>query len=186
MQLVVEALSSREIIRASETVDPATPIVAPAENPVVDLAAMNKDNLAFHCPASASYVAKSGGPATTVSSVPEVTDGDPDTNWGPPDPKSKASASVQVDLGKPAAVKVCEILFEWGANNYKYVLEGSNDGQAWTKLGDEGTAVATSPDSPSELARFNLPGDAYRYLRITIHGGKNFTIAEFRAYGDKK
>jgi hypothetical protein len=185
-RLLVEAPASREVIRASEPIDPATPIVVPAENPVIDLAAMNKDNLAFRCLASASYTAKDTGAVTTVASVPAVTDGDSDSSWAPPDPKTKASATVQVDLGKAVPVKVSEIVFGSGANSYKYTLEGSNDDQAWTRLGDETTAVPTSPDSPSELARINLPGAQYRYLRVTIHGGKNFTIAEIRAYGAKQ
>jgi hypothetical protein len=186
VRLLIEAPASREIIRASEPVDPATPIVVPVENPVIDLAAMNKGNLAFRCPASASYTAMDTGAVTNIDSVSEVTDGDSDSTWGPPDPKSKASVAVQVDLQKAVPVKVCEILFGSRANSYKYILEGSNDGEAWTKLGDETTAVPTSPDSPSELARINLSGDQYRYLRVTIHGGRNFSIAEIRAYGARR
>jgi beta-galactosidase len=186
VRLLVEAPASREVIRATEPIDPATPIVAPAENPVIDLAAMNRDNLAFRCAASASYTVKETGAATMVDSVAAVTDGDPDSDWGPPEPKMVGSATVEVDLGKSVGVKVCEILFGSKANGYEYVLEGSNDNQAWTRLGDQTTAVPTSPDSPSELARLNLAGDNYRYLRVTMNGGRNFTVAEVRAYGDRK
>jgi beta-galactosidase len=186
VQLIVETVASREVIRASEPIDPKTPIVVPVENPVIDLAGMNKDNLAFRCAASATYTAKDTGAVTTVASVPAVTDGDADTSWGPPEPKLEASATVQVDLGKPTAVKVCEILFGTRANKCEYSLEGSNDDAAWTGLGDQTTAVPTSPDSPSELARLNLAGEQYRYFRVTIHGGNNFTVAEVRVYGDKK
>ena len=84
VQLLVEIPASREVIRASDPIDPATPIEVPGENPVLDLAKINKGNLAFHCAASATFTAKDTGAITRVPTVPAVTDGDPDSNWGPP------------------------------------------------------------------------------------------------------
>jgi beta-galactosidase len=184
--LVVEVPASREVILASEPIDPATPIVVPAENKSIDLIALNKGNVAFGCRAVATYSRSSGGAPVMVRDAAAITDGDPDTTWEPPNPRTLASASAIVDLGKSMMIKTCEVVFENAANGYKYVLEGSTDGQSWTRLGDQTTAVPTSPDSPSELARINLKGDTCRYLRVTIHGGRNFAIAEVRAFGNAR
>jgi beta-galactosidase len=183
--LTVEQAASREVVRASDAIDPATPIVVPEENKPINLVALNKGNLAFQCPATAAYT-KRGGQAIENQDAQAVTDGNVETNWRAPNPRSVESASVQVDLGKAVLIKTCEILFDGAANGYKFSLEGSADGSTWTKLGDQTTAVPTSPDSPSELARLNLTGDAVRYLRVTIHGGRSFTIAEVRAFGEGK
>ena len=175
--LLVEQAASREVIRASEAVDPATPIVVPLENPPRDLKAMNAGNLAFNCPATASA-------STTGSSAGAVTDGDPDTTWVAP--AGTPNPSVRIDLGKSVGVGTCEIIWDQASKKYAYVLEGSDDGQAWTKLGDAGTAVPTSPDSPSELSRLNLSGQPFRYLRVTINSGPTLSIAEVRVFGDSK
>jgi alpha-L-fucosidase len=90
---------------------------------------------------------------------------------------------LRVDLGQTRELQTCEILWDGPAKYYKYKLEGSIDGQTWTALGDQSTAVPTSPDSPSELSRMNISGSRLRYLRITILAGKSLGVAEIRAFG---
>ena len=173
-RLVVEKEASRTCVKLGDaSCDPAAPIVVPQENPVRDLAAMNRGNIAFRALATASE-SKNGAKPN------EATDGDAETMWAAPD-KAKAPW-LQVDLGKSMPVKVCEILWNGESKRYKYTLEASDDGQAWTKLGDQTTAVPTSPDSPSELSRLNLSGAAHRYLRVTILDGRSLAIAELRAF----
>ncbi len=173
VRLVVEKESSRELVRVDSPVPASTPLVVPVENPPRNLEAVNKGNLAWHCAATSSVANNGGSPGN-------VTDGDPDTQWSGPD--RTPDSWVQVDLGQPASVKVCEIYWQDPARNYKYTLEGSRDSQTWMKIGDQATAVPTSPDSPSELSRLNLPGAEYRYLRVTVGNPRGVGITELRAY----
>lgn len=167
VKLYVETAASREVIQTSTPTDPATPMIVPQENPIIDFSALNKDNIAFQAQATASV----NSPALAL------TDGDLETSW-----TGAKEAWVALDLGKVQVIKTCEISWGSPAKTYKYTLEGSLDGQQWTQLGDETTAVPTSPDSPSELSRLNLSGASYRYLRVTIHEGKTFDIAEIKAF----
>jgi beta-galactosidase len=186
ISLLVEQPASREVVRCDAPIDPATPIIVPAEFHAPEMKVINAGNLAWNCAVSAQYTTKGQDQPIDVASAGAVTDGDADTVWGPPDQKHVSSASASVDLGQSRHIKVAEIVFDSAANGYKYTLEGSTDGKTWLKLGDQSTAVPTSPDSPSELTRLNLNGDAYRYLRVTIHAGRNFNIAEIRAFAEGK
>lgn len=178
VQLEVEKLASREVIRVSQLIDPATVMVTPHETSGSDLEALNKDNLAFRRSARASG-SEDDQPAGNA------TDGNTETFWT--SPKGSDKATLQIDLNQPQPVKSCEIVWQEPSRNYHYELAGSTDGSTWTKLGDEGSAVPTSPDSPSELSRFNLPGDNYRYLRITNRDANStFSIGEVRAFSGAK
>ena len=173
-KLVVEREASRTVLQLGEAVcDAREPIAVPRENPPRDLAALNRGNIAFRAPATAS--------ATKTTSSPErATDGDAESTWAAPD--KATNPWLQIDLGKATPIKVCEIVWDGESRKYKYTLEGSDDGQSWKKLGDQATAVPTSPDSPSELSRLNLNGGHHRYLRVTIHEGRSLAIAELRAF----
>ena len=178
VRVVIEKPASRELVLVSSPVAPTTPLHVAPENPPRDLAAANKGNLAFKRPASAS-ASKNG------SSPDAATDGDAETVWSAPE--KTINAALTVDLGQPMPVQVCEIIWDGPAKSYRYVLEGSTDGTQWNQLGDHTTAVPTSPDSPSELSRLNLPGERVRYLRVTIPDtGRGAGIAELRAFDAAK
>ena len=172
--LVVEKEASRELIRLSESVSATTPIVVPQENPPRDLPRMNLGNLAYRAPAF--FV----GEAAKLAPVREITDGDPETRWKAP--KNSVHPAVQVDLGASTAIGACEILWDQESRRYKYTVEGSEDGVTWKHLGDQTTAVPTSPDSPSSLSRLILTGHSFRHLRVTLLDAKSWSIAEIRAF----
>jgi len=170
--------ASREIIRTGDPIDSKTPFVAPQENPPRDLDAKNVGNAAYKAAASAS----SSSSNETLPS--KATDGDVETSW-------RASGKLEsgvtppwlaIDLGKNLPLGIVEIVWEGSSRTYKYILEGSLDGSNWTKIGDESTAVPTSPDTISELSRLNFQGERYRYLRVTLLAGRSPSIAEFRVF----
>lgn len=179
VQLEVEEQASREVILVSQPIDPRTPMVTPHEATTADLPALNKDNLAFRGAVTASG-SENDHPASNA------TDGNAETLWTSPKEKTE-NAYMAVDLGQPQTIKICEISWQDPSRNYHYNLEGSADGNTWTKLGDETTAVPTSPDSPSDLSRLNLAGDSYRYLRVTNRDPNcTFSIGEIRAFSGSK
>ena len=89
---------------------------------------------------------------------------------------------LQVELKNAAPITTFEIYWSKPAKTYRYTLEGSVDGNTWTKLGDHTTAVPTSVDSQSELSRLNLPGATYRFLRVNVFESRNVSIVELKAY----
>ena len=159
MRLIVETAASRELIKVANPIDAATPIVVLQENPPKNLPAMNKNNLAFKALATAS-TEKKDNPAGAA------TDGDIDTTWS----AAKADSEVWLcaDLGKAQPIQTCEIVWDTPSQFFVYTLESSLDGKAWTKIGDQTTAVPSSPDSPSELSRIMLSGVQARYVRVTL------------------
>jgi hypothetical protein len=181
VQLVVDA-ASREVIRASAPVSADTPFVVPQEFPVRDYVAMNKGNIAFNAPATASSEAGKDNPAAAA------TDGDPETSW-------KAAGKIEpnvpnpwlaVDLGKSTPLGTVEIVWDGESKNFKYLLESSDDGQTWKKIGDQTTAVPTSPDSPSDLSRLNLGAESATRLRVTLTEARNLAICELRVFPPQK
>jgi hypothetical protein len=62
------------------------------------------------------------------------------------------------------------------------VLEGSDDGSVWTRLGDETTATPTPVEDPAELSRLMLRGDSFRYVRVTIRAGRWLGVCELRVF----
>ena len=174
VKLEVEQAASREVILAQTPADASSPIVVPQENVPRDIASQNLGNIAYGKPSSASVTAVGGN-------VQNLTDGDVESAWAAP--ADAQNPSFTIDLQSPQPVKVAEIYWDQEAKRYKYYLEGSTDGQTWIKLGDQTTAVPTSPDSPSELSRLNLAGDSYRYLRVTITAARSMKVNEFKAYG---
>ena len=69
------------------------------------------------------------------------------------------------------------------------MLEGSTDGQNWSALGDDTTAVPQSPDSPSPLTRWNFGSHPVRYVRVTVTDLASKTvwasICELRLFNEK-
>ncbi|WP_316836745.1 beta-galactosidase [Pedobacter nutrimenti] len=173
VKLMVEKEASRELIKAEGAISEHVPIVVPQENPVREISGQNRDNLAFR--KSVTAVASSPG-----SDPRAITDGNSDTQWAALN--DERNSSFIIDFEKPEVIKVAEIYWGQEAKKYKYTLEGSNDHQSWIKMGDQSTAVPSSPDSPSELSRLNLPGNKYRYIKVTINSGRSMKVVEFKAY----
>lgn len=181
VSLIVD-VASREVIRTGEPTDSKTPFVVPQENPPRDLAAKNVGNLAYKATATAS---SSGSNETAPF---KATDGDVETAWraaGKLEP-GQSPPWIAIDLGKPVPLGIVEIVWEGSSKTYKYTLEGSENGSDWTKIGDETTAVPTSPDSISDLSRLNFKGEPYRHLRVTLFAGRSSSIAELRVFQSAK
>ncbi|HEX4086884.1 MAG TPA: beta-galactosidase [Chthoniobacteraceae bacterium] len=176
VSIETEIAASREVIRVDQPCSPATPIIAAAQDSNAQSARANVGNIAYQKPATASS-SEHGNPAS------DATDGDADTRWcasGIGEPQW-----LSVDLGAGEKIGTCEIVWEGRAMGYQYTLEGSLDGTAWEKLGDQSTAVPQSPDSPSHLSRLLIPGATARYLRVTVTGAEDkkwASICELRAY----
>ncbi len=180
VQLVTETAASREIIRVDKPCDPNTPIIFPGRDHPGDIARQNKGNLAFGRPATASS-SEDGNPPEAA------TDGDPETRWCAVN--NSAGQWLKVDLGAPTNVTACEVVWEKRARDYKFLLEGSTDGQNWSPLGDDTTTVPQSPDSPSPLTHWNFSGRSIRYARITVTGLKSkdewASLCELRLFNEQ-
>lgn len=68
---------------------------------------------------------------------------------------------LTIDLGEPRSVGSSEIAFVRPTAGHAYVLEGSLDGQTWTRVGGHDDCQKRSPHTD------RLEG-TYRYLRLTI------------------
>jgi len=162
VRVLVETAASREVIVATKPAAANVSIVVPPENQAVDLEVANNGNIAFRRPATASS-SQAGRPAT------RAVDGNSDTYWSAAD--GKTGAWLQVDLGANSpSIATCEIIWTGMAREIEFRLEGSADGQTWQPLGDQTSAVPTSPDSRSEITRLNLAPSRVRYLRVTVTG----------------
>ena len=145
------------MIQVSEPCDPSTPLVVPsAEVKPADVAAANKGNLAFKRPATAS--------SSEATNTPELAnDGDPDTRW------CAVNGSLpqwwKVDLGGPHDLAGCEICWEGEGRLYRYVVEGSADGQTWSMLCDR-----RKTEDRSQVQKFSFTASAVQYFRVTVTG----------------
>jgi rhamnogalacturonyl hydrolase YesR len=178
IKLIVD-VASREVIQTTSIIDAKTPFVIPQENPPRNLVTINAGNLAWKRPATAS----SSSSQETAAGF--VSDGDPDTIWkaaGKAGSPGTPNPWIAVDLGESISMGLMEILWDGKSRDYKYTVEGSADGQTWIKIGDQTTAVPTSPDSPSELSRFNFKGETFRHVRVTIIAGRSLGVAEVRVF----
>ncbi|MFC0554809.1 discoidin domain-containing protein [Planotetraspora thailandica] len=130
------------------------------------------DDLALHKPVTVSSYSEPNVPSLAV-------DGDLSTRWaqglGLPDP-----SWIQVDLGQATSVKGIVTTFEL-TNGYKYRLEYSLDGTAWSTF-DDHTAVATTERVNTAFAP--APVQA-RYVRLTVTGSNwnGGSIYELQVYG---
>ena len=172
VSLQTETAASRILSVATDPVPATTPFTVPPEQEVRDLVKLNQGNLAFRIV-----------PTADGSPVPLVTDGDQYTTWMTK--ISTPALPLVLDLGAVTALGRIEIWWPNPSRQMRYTVEGSADGQTWTKLGDDSTAVPTSPDSPSEVSRLMLTGANAKQLRLTISGytGRgNPGISEFKVF----
>lgn len=171
--------TSREVTRSGDQVPADTPFVVPPENPVRDLDKLNAKNAAYRAKAS------SFTPSGDAGHPENAVDGDNETVWRSKDAlgKGKPDPWLAVDLGKTVPLGVVELVWDTNSNrSYVYTLDASTDGTTWQKIGDQTTAVPTSPDTVSELSRLNFHGEPWRYLRVTLHEGKVPAICELRVF----
>jgi beta-galactosidase len=96
--------------------------------------------------------------AESKNPVKNAFDGDPRTRWCASN--GNVGQWVCVDYKTPTTVSGVEIQWEQHDKKYGYVIEGSNDGNAWQKLAE---GLATSKDSKH---RFDANKRFYR-VRIT-------------------
>jgi chitodextrinase len=129
------------------------------------------NDLALRKPVTASSFSEPNIPSFAV-------DGNLGTRWaqglGLPDP-----SWIQVDLGQVTSVKGVLTTFEL-SSGYKFRIESSVDGSAWTTF-DDHTAVATTEQvNPS----FGAPVQA-RYVRLTVTGSdwNGGSLYELQVYG---
>lgn len=120
-------------------------------------AEMVSEDLARGKPATASSTANAGhNPGAAV-------DGDPATCW------CAEGASVpqwwQVDLGRPRDLTGIRIVWEKNGVNYRYKVEGSEDGRDWVMLSDQ-----TGTDGRDRDRDRTLPFLAreVRHVRVTV------------------
>jgi hypothetical protein len=149
-----EFLASREVLRLSEAVDAATPIVLPAGRVDPTLAELNKGNLAFQKKATAS--SSQGG-----NHAGNACDGETQTRWCAAD--GKAGAWWQVDLRSPKELLGCELVWEKDRTRYRYLVEGSADGRDWIPLSDQRQTEMTD-----QTQKLNFSAKGIRYVRVTI------------------
>jgi hypothetical protein len=171
--------TSREVTHTGDQVPANTPFIVPSENPERDLDRINAKNAAYKAKASAFT------PSSDTGRPENAVDGDNETSWRSKDAlgKGKPDPWLSVDLGKKVPLGVVEIVWDANSNrSYAYTLEASADGTTWQKIGDQTTAVPTSPDTVSELSRLNFHGEPWRYLRVTLHAGKVPAICELRVF----
>ena len=100
-----------------------------------------------------------------------AVDGDPATRWcadGPTSPQW-----WQVDLGKPEDLTGIRIVWEQDGVEYRYKVEGSDDGKSWTMLSDQTKSDERDQDRTHEfLAR------GVRYVRVTATGLKDGRLGQ--------
>jgi putative membrane-bound dehydrogenase-like protein len=132
-------------------------------------------NLALNAKASAS-----SEETNKNNLIPHAIDGKDATRWcasggNPPQ-------WLQIDLGKPQAVKGTDILWESNETFYKYTVEGSADGQAWRLLADH----SANGRNKQHVDRFDAPGT--QFIRVTFSGSNTggwASIKELRVFGDE-
>ena len=111
--------------------------------------------------------------------VKDAFDGDPGTRWCASG--AQTGEWLQVDLGAPTFVDAARLDWE-SAMVYRFKLDGSKDGKAWTPLFDGSKNTSPSPNN------VGWHPDLYRYLRVTFlghEGGGWGSLNEFEVTGDK-
>jgi putative membrane-bound dehydrogenase-like protein len=108
-------------------------------------------------------------------------DGDPDSRWCASD--GSAPQWLQVDLGQPETLTGCRILWESDDAAYRYKVEASADGKAWTTLSDQ-----TKNSSRSQIRDHKFEARATRYVRLTateLEDGHWASLFSFEVFGTK-
>lgn len=141
--------------------------------------------------ASSSLTESSSLPGTSspVSHTPELAvDEQVETWWAAR--TGNRGEWLQIDLGRPMEVNALQVNFAdhnfnvhapHGPVVYQYYIEGSADGNSWTRLVDEEN---NQQDAPHKLHALSAPAK-YRYIKICnakdMEG--NFSLFDLRVFG---
>jgi hypothetical protein len=116
-----------------------------------------------------------------VPTPESAVDGDINTRWQAAD--DDRAPQITVDLGRPCALELIELLWEHDEPGYRYLLEGSPDGVNWRTLSDQRT-------NDNERGRHRLTFDkadaVARQLRVTLTGwpkDRRAALRELRVVG---
>ncbi|MFB6720886.1 discoidin domain-containing protein [Kribbella sp. NPDC056345] len=170
-QLRVDGLTAESTYTFTVVARDANLNAAPA-SPPVEVTMPAEAGLAVGKPVTVSSYSEPNVPAFGV-------DGDLSTRWaqglGLPDP-----SWFQVDLGAPTSVQSIVTNFEL-TNGYRYKLEYSLDGTAWSMFDDRTATATTVRRNPSIRT---TPVQA-RYVRLTVVGSNynGGSIYEIQVYG---
>lgn len=108
-------------------------------------------------------------------------DGDLSTRWCANG--STAPQWLAVDLGEPQKVTGCRIVWEFDRDAYRYVVEGSADGQTWTMLSDQSQSKESG-----QVREHKFEADNIRHVRLNVlglPGGAWASCFEFAVHGTK-
>ena len=143
-----------------------------------ELAAFLRASLATGAPVTASSVFQP--PWGAVPEAARAVDGDINTRWiAKQDDKTP---SLSVDLGGAQKIDTIELLWENDEAGYRYLLEGSNDGIAWTTLSDQRENAFTGGRHWVKLDAAEA-----RHVRVTLTafpGGGRACLRELRVLGE--
>jgi beta-glucanase (GH16 family) len=130
-------------------------------------------NLARGKPATAS------SEENTQHTAAMANDGDPATRW------CAKSGDVpqwwQVDLTAPANLRGAQLRWEMDGRIYRYIVEGSADGNAWRPLSDQSNSTSTW-----RMQNIAFRAAGIRYVRVRIVNLEPNTwasLAEVRVFG---
>lgn len=133
-----------------------------------------KENLSFHRPGKAS--SHQGG-----NDAANAFDGDTNTRWCASG--GGVGEWLKVDLGTPQELSGCRIVWEFGNRDYRYRVEGSDDGEQWRTLVDQ-----TAGSSADKMHLHQLTGAKARHVRLHVTGlqpGSWASVYEFDLFGTK-
>ena len=111
-----------------------------------------------------------------------AVDGNPETRWCASG--DSAPQWWQVDLGKVQDLTGIRIVWEQDGVNYRYKVEGSEDGKDWTMLSDQ-----TKTDSRDQDRTHPFLARGVRYVRVTatsLAAGAWASIFEVQVHGTQK
>lgn len=123
-------------------------------------------DLAAHCPATADSVEK---PELEPG---KAVDGSSETRWCAAD--AATGHWWRVDLGQPRTLAGATLTWE-NARNYRYLVEGSPDGTAWTILCDQ-----RQRQDREQTHRLKFEARGIRHVRITVTGLEHNCWASLR------
>lgn len=139
-------------------------------------------NIALNKPVEASSVNVAG--SGKVEKAEYANDGNPDTQWCAKGGQGTSGHWWQVNLGDTYQLSMVKIQFEFENAGYKFVLQGSVDGEHYRDLADyrSGDGCGKNVEIESD--------DIVQYLRVyditTNNMGSRWpVIQEFEAYGEK-
>lgn len=138
--------------------------------------AMKAANLAFGRTAKASseeIKQDAGGNVQAENLAGKACDGNPGTRWCAAD--GTLPQTWQVDLGRAAPLGAMRIDWEADAAGYRFGVEVSRDGAAWSAADGDATAKSTGWRS-----QIDLRGVEARFVRVTITATPKKTWAGFR------